>query len=118
MSAAEHLGQQFAGVVADFHSRYGSSYSEPDICVGECSNASDAFENHAYRAGLRGVGTSVYEGDGAGYHSYNTYKGHAVDWTARQFFPQAEVPHIEPERAFRNRLRGVRYDPSTGEVLP
>lgn len=109
MSAPEHLGQQFSHLVEEHAKRYRESYSDPEICVGECSNAAADFEEAAYHHGVRGVGHEVYEGEGAGYHAYNSYRGHAVDWTARQFFPTAEVPHVEPLKTYTEKLRKVQF---------
>lgn len=70
----------------------GRDLENPKLAQGWCGAMSDAFRDHMAK---RGVEVGI--GEGIPGHLYNTYRGHAIDWTMRQFDPSASVPHVEPE---------------------
>jgi hypothetical protein len=65
---------------------------DPQKCAGWCGAISDRFEDF-----MRDRGHEMTSGYGTPGHVYSVHQGHAVDWTARQFWPDASVPHVEPE---------------------
>lgn len=108
MTAQHALGRQFEmprhitvqrDDVVDTH--------DPKSCAGRCDEVSEQVQG---AGGLRGASpwpsrVRLLHPDGNKEHVVVAHKGHVIDYTLRQFEPEADVPHIEPIKQYM-RKRG------------
>lgn len=85
----------------------GEAFSDPEVCKGSCEGASGVFLSDLRRHGGRGGMIEVYSEGMPSSHVVNVSEGHVIDWTARQFDPNASVPHIEPVKSYTSRFQNV-----------
>lgn len=117
---------QFGGAISSF-ARRGGKWSTPAGSLGKCEVAAGDFAQHLRRSGLEGksveythpaqqVAPLAEKGYGAGEwhpdsnsyesgmgHTVVEHAGHVVDWTARQFWPDAPHPLVEPVEKYSKR---------------
>lgn len=124
MAASDHLGPQFNSIVSDYHDNaeypterhansgkkgWGHGLStphdllDPEVATGSCGAVTDHFDSWVKHNTGNDV-THKQEHVGRK-HQFNSYNGQAVDWTARQFFPNASVPHVEPLDQYKAKLQ-------------
>lgn len=86
----------------------GEAFKDPEIARNSCVTASDVFLSDLRRHGGRGGMIEVFSEGMPSSHVVNVSEGHVIDWTARQFDPKADVPHIEPVKSYISRFEDVR----------
>jgi len=115
MAAPQHLGRQFAGLVKDYRAtatyQTGMSFraaasprdlEDPEKAAGTCGAVTNHFDGWLkHNTDSR---TQRRQEQMGNKHAFNVVNDHAVDWTARQFFPDASVPHIEPVDDYKAKL--------------
>jgi len=90
-------------------------WHDPTCVGGQCDVASTEFAQHLHEHGIpHEVVTHYPEPGGPMSHSVVEVGDHTVDWTARQFDPKADFPHIEPHHVTRSRWH--RTEPYYGEI--
>lgn len=87
-------------------------YSDPRQAAYSCHASTSAFlgrEPEAERWEFVGLtDKSMVPPTGVEGHEVGVLHGHVVDWTARQFNPNADHPHIEPLATYRTRWQEAR----------
>ncbi len=95
MSADGHLSvEQFAEAWSQVNA-FPAKMVDPQRASGSCRTVSDAYHGYLRQRGEKAERSMVFK-DGTEHHIV-LHRGHVVDWTARQFDPEAAVPIVLPE---------------------
>lgn len=100
------LSEQFSAVTESIGGRHvetdwGVADTHSPACAGSCDFVSEKAQAHS-RGVIHPVPGRVrlLHPDARKEHVVLMHKGHVVDYTLRQFEPDADVPHIEPIKSY------------------
>lgn len=118
MSARDHLSRQFHEVNAAIpaiteaiggryvHTDWGVSDTHSPSCKGSCEFVAERVQEVSHGITYPHMGRMrLFHADmPRKEHVVNVHKGHIVDYTLRQFDPDAEVPTVEPIKDYMHRF--------------
>ena len=93
----------------DGYSELGGAFYTPEWCEGVCVDAAEGLTQHLQSRGVRDVETVDVTHKETGKPHTVTRLGHLyVDFTRRQFEPNAEVPTVQSKEEMSQHFSGVK----------